>query len=148
MLLFDNKGWEIDLNIDVIRSKDFDWSVNLNLANNKSKVTNIEGGPFSDPFNREAINLGTSIVQEGEPLGLLYGFVTDGLIDDQAELDAYVTESTEIFPFFPFIYDDVTIGSVKYVIDPEGSRGPDFKRDVIGNANPDFFGGFQQYFYL
>ena len=143
----ENKGLEIDLNVDIIRSKDFSWNANLNLANNKSKVTNINGGPFSDPFERENLNLGNSIVQEGEPLGLLYGFVTDGIIQNQAELDTYVAEATAAWGFFPFIYTDVTIGSVKYLVDPDANNGRgNFKRDIIGNANPDVFGGFSNTF--
>ncbi|WP_299550588.1 SusC/RagA family TonB-linked outer membrane protein [Seonamhaeicola sp.] len=141
----DNEGWEIDLRLDIIRSKNFSWSSNLNLSTNKSKVTNIDGDPFSDPFNRDvrSVQLGTSIVKEGEPLGLLFGRLTDGIIDDQDELDAYVTEAFDKLGFVAnFFFGDATIGSTKYIIDEEEF----WKRGIIGNANPDFFGGFSNTF--
>jgi outer membrane receptor protein involved in Fe transport len=67
-----NRGLEIDIRGDVVKSKGFTWSTALNISKNVSKVLDIQGGPFSNPNDRDALNLGTSIVKEGEPLGLIW----------------------------------------------------------------------------
>jgi TonB-dependent starch-binding outer membrane protein SusC len=40
----ENKGWEFQLNVTPVRTKDFDWDVNFNIALNKNKVTSLPNG--------------------------------------------------------------------------------------------------------
>lgn len=83
-----NKGLEIDLHGDFIRKNNFRWSGALNLSRNISKVLNIAGNPFSDPTSdRNSVELGNSVVKEGEPLGLLWGYVTEGIIRTEEQVD-------------------------------------------------------------
>lgn len=140
-----NKGWEVDINADIVRGKNFKWNMSLNLSKNISKVTNIDGGPFSNPYEREALNLGTSIVKEGEPLGLLYGRVSKGLIKNEQELQDYADEIVEKLGdgFWPaYLLSSTTVGSVRYAISEEDI----WEQDIIGNSNPDVYGGFANTF--
>lgn len=132
-----NTGLEFDLRGDVIRSKNFTWNSALNISQNKSKVLKINGGPFSDPNNRNALNLGTSIVKEGEPLGLLYGRVATGVIKNQQELD----DQKAVFPNYTVFNRWLNIGDLAYEIE----NGV-WKQNIIGNATPDFMGGFTNSF--
>lgn len=134
-----NRGLEFDIRGDLIQKKDFNWNLAVNISKNRNKVLNINGGPFSNPNNRDGLNLGTSIVKEGESLGLLYGYVTDGLIRTADELKAY----KESFPFLEYMEYYVNVGDMKYKLDPNGigEGEPFYKQDIIGNATPDFFGG-------
>ena len=132
-----NRGLEIDLRGDVLKSKNFLWNSAINVSRNRSKVLKVNGGPFSDPNNRNALNLGTSIVKEGEPLGLLYGRVATGVIKTQAELDA----QKAVFPLYTTFNRWLNIGDLAYEI--ENSV---WKQDIIGNSTPDFFGGFTNTF--
>lgn len=127
-----NRGWEFDLNADIIRGRNFRWNLSFNMAINRSKVSNVGGNPFSDPDNREALNLGTSVIMEGQPLGLLYGCVVKGIVQTEAQLE-------ELRQLSPYMYDEYSdIGDVLYELDETGFN----LRDVIGCAEPKFFGGF------
>ena len=127
-----NQGLEFDIHGDFIRKKDFRWTGNLNISRNVSKVLDINGGPFSDPNDRDAMNLGTSVVKEGEPLGLLYGRVATGIIKTQAQLEAAREEFSLWTIFDPYL----NLGDIAYEYE-DGF----WKEDVIGHATPDFFGG-------
>lgn len=134
-----NRGLEFDVRGDIIRSKGFNWNSALNISRNRSKVLKVNGGPFSDPNNRNALNLGTSIVKEGQPLGLLYGRVSQGVIKTQEQLDA----QKAAFTSYASLNRWLNIGDLAYEIDPNTRS---WKQDIIGNSTPDFFGGFTNTF--
>ncbi len=60
----ENKGVELQLNVDVIRNNDFKWSVFGNIAQNKNKILSL--GEVNE------YELGTSIVRVGLPFGTHY----------------------------------------------------------------------------
>ncbi len=66
----ENKGIEIDLGIDIIKSDNFDWSLNGNWSMNRNKVTSLSGTKslFLNGFTGSS-----SRAVEGEPLGVLWG---------------------------------------------------------------------------
>lgn len=134
-----NRGLEVDIRGDIIKTKNFNWNFAFNISRNVSKVLNIQGGPFSNPNDRDALNLGTSIVKEGSSLGLLYGRVSQGIFRSQKELDDYKTLFTYQSIFAPYL----NIGDQKFELDSNGlAPGIAFySNDVIGNASPDFYGG-------
>jgi hypothetical protein len=117
----------------VVRTRSFQWNIAVNVSSNVSKVLNIEGGPFSNPNNRDALNLGNSIVQEGQPLGLLYGYYAGGLIKNQKELDDYKAA----FPYYIYFQPFLNIGDETYV--PDSVAG--IKSGVIGKSYPKYYGG-------
>lgn len=129
-----NRGLELELHGDFIRTKRFSWNGALNISRNISKVLNIDGGPFSDPNNRNSLSLGTSIVKEGEPLGLLYGKVSAGILKTQEQVEAYKVA----FPFYMYFQPYVNIGDMAYVIGDDEF----WKEDIIGRSAPKFFGGY------
>ncbi|ASZ15040.1 SusC/RagA family TonB-linked outer membrane protein [Chitinophaga pendula] len=126
-----NRGFEIDVRGDIIRRKKFQWNVAVNLSSNVSKVLNINGGPFSDPQNRNA-RLNTSIIKEGEPYGLLYGTIATGIIKTKEQLEAYKKDSPDWQAYNPYL--NIGDMSYKFIRDRR-------EEDVIGNANPKFYGG-------
>ena len=130
-----NEGLELNLQGNIIRSDKFIWDMSFNLAHNTSKVTNINGDPFSDPLYRSSA-LGTSIVEEGKPLGLLYGYRVLGILKTQAEVDQYEKE----FPTYQSLFPSLGVGDYKYELTPSGTP----KEDIIGNGNPQFYGGLMQ----
>ncbi|GAF02600.1 SusC/RagA family TonB-linked outer membrane protein [Saccharicrinis fermentans] len=110
----ENKGLEFSLNTVNI-DKAIKWSSTINLSFNRNKVTNlvVESLPMGDIAGRgEAV-----ILQEGQALGTLYGYIWGGV--------------------------DPTTGN-GYYIDKNGestfSPSPE-DRTIIGDANPDFFYG-------
>ena len=129
-----NKGWEVELNGDFIRSRDFQWSGALNISHNSSKVEKILDEQFSSATDRKALNLGTSLIREGESLGLLCGRVTEGIIQNQEQLEAYKAA----FPYWTYFFQDLGIGSTRLALDDTGF----YYEDIIGNCTPDFYGGY------
>lgn len=133
-----NRGLEFDLRGDIVRGKKFQWNSALNISRNVSKVLNIDGGPFSDPNDRDALNLGTSIVKEGEPLGLLYGRVSTGVIKTEKQLEDFKAA----FPYWSIFSPYLSYGDLSYKMDSTGF----WEQDIIGVAYPKFYGGFTNTF--
>ena len=129
-----NIGWEFELHGDFIRTRDWTWSGSFNIAHNASKVLSIAGDQYSNAANRNELNLGTSIVREGESLGLLCGYKVDGIIENEAQLAEYKARFSGWRSLFPAI----GVGSPMLALDETGW----YYQDVIGNCTPKFFGGY------
>lgn len=108
-----NRGFEFQLSSRNLVKGNFTWNTDFNINFNKNKVLNIVGTVIhSGAINPAGTTYNLSIVQEGLPLGLFYGYISDGV--------------------------DPTTGMIKYR-DLDGTPGiTDGDKTVIGNANPDF----------
>ena len=113
---------------------DFQWSANLNLGTSKNEVLSL-GGVESIPggsFENENI---TRVVV-GEPMFHFYGYIMDGIFQDQAEIDAHATQQNAQ-------PGDVKFKDIAGAPDENGNpTGPDGvingnDRTVIGNPYPD-----------
>lgn len=129
-----NTGVELELMGDIIRNRDWGWTAALNISHNASKVLNIYGDMFSSSTDRKEVNLGTSVIKEGESLGMLCGYKAVGIIKTQEQLDDYKSR----FSSWAYMMPDLGIGSIELAIDPESGY---YYQDVIGNCTPDFYGG-------
>ncbi|MFI8378356.1 SusC/RagA family TonB-linked outer membrane protein [Leeuwenhoekiella sp. NPDC079379] len=77
-----NQGFEFDLGIRGV-SNDFSWSVNANLATVKNNVESLgQGGAII--VDSEALSTRFDV---GMPVGAFYGYVVDGVFQNQAEID-------------------------------------------------------------
>ena len=81
-----NTGIELSLHAEAVRTKDFEWTISLNLAHNKNEVTRLSDEVFStdkillgDVFIRGGSSSGTHVLEEGHPIGQFYGLVCRGL---------------------------------------------------------------------
>lgn len=80
-----NKGIEFSLTAGIIRSKDFNWDLSMNLAHNENKVTRLS----NDVYKAESILMGsvfwrggqatTHILEVGRPVGQFYGLQCKGI---------------------------------------------------------------------
>lgn len=129
-----NKGMEFELHGDIVRTKNWLWSGSLNVSKNTSKVEKLLDNQFSSATDRNALNLGTSLIREGESLGLICGYKVDGLISSQAQVDAF-KENCALWTYF---FQDLGVGSPNFLLDETGF----YYQDVIGNCTPDFYGGY------
>lgn len=133
-----NKGLELDLRAEFIAKKDFQWSGGLNISRNRSKVLKLSN-VSPDPANPGVYIFGNAVLKIGEPLGLLYGVPQQGTLKTQAELDAY----KEVNMLYQYgINPYLGIGYGKFELDKDGY----YKRDIIGRAEPDFYGGYTNTF--
>lgn len=118
-----NEGLELGVNGYVIQKGDFKWSSILTLATNKNKVLKLSGG-------KDFLENGQgSRIIVGEPIGTFYGVKFVGLW--QAD-DPNLGNHDPGEPKFEDLNDDG-------LIDLNDGQ-------IIGNANPDFFGGMNNIF--
>ncbi len=92
-----NRGFELDLSYKIIRQKDLTWQVNANAAWNKNTILklpfngndkNRQGGEqIYDPKTGQLAWVGG--FQEGQEWGEIFGFVTEGIIKTQKDLEGY-----------------------------------------------------------
>lgn len=81
-----NKGIEVMLNFDAIRTKSFNWTTSINLSHNKNKITKLSNDLYStsriytgDPWIRGASGVTSHIIEEGRPVGQFYMLKCNGI---------------------------------------------------------------------
>ncbi|QKJ33153.1 TonB-dependent receptor [Mucilaginibacter mali] len=142
-----NRGLELELSGTFIRKKDFSWSGSLNVSGNRSKVISLPINNSINPNNgqpndQDTYLYGNTILKVGQPVGLIYGKVFDGIIQNQAELDAYKAASY----YGNFVISYLGIGDARFKGDgipvAPGYTQQFYKNDVIGRAEARFYGGY------
>ena len=168
-----NKGIELSVSGDILQGKDYVLSANLTFGMNKMKIDALNGtdnvvweknGRWSS-----AIGDGDYCLKVGDEVGLIYGWVYDGLYG----LDEFYYNPTDGYRAVPWgsssadngtsynvapredgyvtVINDISSptfgkatlpGRIKFKdLDGDG-RITDADRTVIGNTNPKFQGGF------
>ena len=132
----ENKGLELAIESDNINRR-LKWTTSFNIAFNKNKVLELGGEEYKDVGGDDG-HLKTGQVHRlivGEPIGLFYGYVFDGIFQDAEDLAAG--------PKSPNNW----VGGRKYQDlsgpdgTPDGNISATYDRTIIGDPNPDFFGG-------
>jgi TonB-linked SusC/RagA family outer membrane protein len=129
-----NTGVELALNWNDARSQDFSYSIGVNGAYNKNIVTRIA--------NNEGIIHGPGSVvqgiaelyraQVGYPIGYFWTYKTDGVFQNQEEIDAWKAAGKGT------IVDNVVPGDLKFVdLNGDGAI-TDEDKTMTGDPNPDF----------
>ncbi len=84
-----NTGIELLLNIDVVRSKDFNWNTSINLSHNKNEITRLSNDLYTtdriytgDPWIRGASGVTSHVIEEGRPVGQFFMLKCNGLDAD------------------------------------------------------------------
>ena len=150
-----NRGVELVLNTTNIRTKDFSWTMDFNIAFNRSKVLDIYGDGETDNFIAEYESRMGFKIEEGKPLGQFFGLIYDGIYttDDFVQnADGGYTLKDGIPYLKGSNRENVKPGDAKYKptageVDSDGNPvwGTN-DRTVIGNAAPDFIGGWNNTF--
>jgi len=135
----ENKGIEVVLNWND-EVGDFKYGVTLTGAHNKNEVTKIANtdGIIHGPNN--VLSQGTgevSRVEVGQPIGYFYGYETAGILQNQDEVDAYVTPGGD--PYF----SDQRPGDVRFVDRNQDGVIDEGDKTYLGDPNPDFEMGVQ-----
>lgn len=140
-----NIGMDLTISSVNIQRKNFTWSTDFNLSYNKNRIEALSG---EDYFLEEAqfgFNQNTHKIEVGRPVGQFYGFKTIGLYQvDDFNYDAS-TQTYTLKENVPY-REGVQPGYWKFEdVDGNGIIN-DNDRAVIGNANPDFYGGLNNSF--
>jgi len=86
----ENKGIEITINTKNLTGK-FTWNTSFNLSYNQNKVVSIND---TVPMSTGSIglNYNLALLQAGVPINEFYGFVTDGIFQNQSEVDSHASQ--------------------------------------------------------
>ena len=136
----ENTGFELVLNWND-NIGDFNYGITLSGAHNKNKVTRIANADGIIHGPPDVLSQGTtaiSRVQVGQPIGVFYGYKTDGILQNQDEVDAYV-KPTDGTPYF----NDQRPGDVRFVDLNQDGIIDEQDRTFLGDPNPDFEAGIQ-----
>jgi TonB-linked SusC/RagA family outer membrane protein len=121
----ENKGVELAARAHILQggSDGLSWDLDFNIAKNKNVVTAL--------YNDEPIPAGlASRAMVGQPLGVFYGYVTDGIFRDQAEVDAHAYQTDHTAP-----------GDIRFKDINGDGEITDEDRTIIGSPWPDYVGG-------
>jgi TonB-linked SusC/RagA family outer membrane protein len=128
----ENKGAELNLGVRIIDSRDFKWLATVSVGTYKNKVTAL-------PNNQDIVTdyLGAQILTKvGQPLGVFYGYKTEGVFATSAEASA-AGLSTYYNDRYLYAFE---AGDMHFY-NADGNNIIDKKdRVVIGDPNPDFYG--------
>ena len=150
-----NRGVEIVLNTTNVRTQDFTWTTDFNMAFNRSTVLDLYGNDDQNNFIQDYESRMGYKIEVGKPLGQYYGLIYDGFYttkDFTQNADGTYTLNDNV----PYLKGsnraNVKVGDVKYKAvkgDVDASGKPVYSvddRTVIGNAQPDFTGGMNNTF--
>lgn len=126
-----NSGWEFAINTVNLKNK-FGWTTDFNLSTYQNEVVKL--GPKGDP-----IYSGGNVTMIGEPIGMFYGLITDGVFKNRDELSKGPV-------FSPGSSVRSRVGDTRFldIIGPNGR--PDgiinsLDQTIMGNPYPHFYYG-------
>jgi TonB-linked SusC/RagA family outer membrane protein len=130
----ENTGCDLTVNVKALNLRRWKWEVGASLGHYKNEVTALPGGGTSLTTTQYGA---TILTQVGSPVGLFYGYKTDGVYatTEEAKADGlYQVTTTGARQYFE-------AGDVRFV-NTSGSTGEinDDDRVVIGDPNPDLYG--------
>lgn len=128
-----DRGFELGINYNSNKDRDFSYSVGLTLTKVNNKVIKLAEGqeiiPVSTNFRNELAPL---MIKEGQPLYSYYVLKTQGIFKSQAEVDQYTNARGEK------IQPKAKAGDFKFA-DLDNNGSIDAKdRYFAGSAYPDF----------
>lgn len=125
-----NRGFEFNINYDVLQNKDFSYEINLNGSLNRNKVLDLgeQSIIYGDTYAAGLSSLSPFVLKPGEQIGTIYGLKYLGIWqqDEAVEAAKFQQEPGD------YKYEDLN-GNYNY--DSEDYQ-------VIGHTNPSFTWGF------
>ena len=124
-----NNGWEFDISYNG-HVGEFKYAINGNVAFNKNKLISLGEGSeiISGSFSSDGSQVGgknTTITRPGDPVGSFYGWITDGIFQNQQEISEHATQLTSTRP-----------GDIRFVDLNDDGKIDGLDRTIIGNPWP------------
>ncbi len=139
-----NTGVELELGVDIIRSKNWSWDATLNFASNSNKLTSLSNDKWSGdevlwaPCNGQGLSGQYSqLIMVGQPLGTFYGKRFTGV--DANGMETYANDGkSEIIgsaqPDFTYgLATQVRYKSWSLALNFRGSQGNDVYNNTANN---------------
>ena len=129
-----NMGLEATLNAKLINARNFQWELGLSLGHYKNEIVSLDENSYmASVYGAEVAT------KEGLPVGVFWGYKTDGVIASQKEIDDME------YPLYQLdaagVPQNFKPGDVRFVnISGEDGLIDENDKTVIGDPNPDIFG--------
>ena len=126
-----NKGFEISVTSHNTTGE-FKWDTDVNFSLNRNEVKELND---SIPMTVGSIGLNQNLARlaTGHSMNVFYGYVTDGIFQNQAEVDNHAVQVPGNDP-----YNRTSAGDIRFKdLNSDGIINAD-DRTYIGNPNPDF----------
>jgi TonB-linked SusC/RagA family outer membrane protein len=147
----ENKGFDLSLRTHNIVRKNFSWSTDLTFSRNRNKVKELDDANriyWRNLYWYSEFQTATK-TSVGQPLGLFYGYQTEGIFQDQADILGHAVQVPDPNNDGKNLVDKragVWIGDVKFKdINGDGVINT-LDQTIIGDPNPDFTFGFNNTF--
>jgi TonB-linked SusC/RagA family outer membrane protein len=128
----ENTGVNFSTTVRVVDTRDFKFDLGAAIGHYKNKVTRLNDGEFTTDIAGAQV-----LTTVGEPIGVFYGYKTDGVFStaaDAAAADLAIRNNDGSLTRFE-------AGDMRFV--DNGDHIIDAKdRQIIGDPNPDIFGNF------
>ena len=128
-----NAGYNLDISYRALNTKDWHWELGASVGRYKNKVTEI--GSDNKSILTDICN-GTVITAIGNPVGLFYGYKTDGVLTTASQAQAanlaYVDDKGNRIAY--------KAGDMKFADQNDDGIISEADRVVIGDPNPDIYG--------
>lgn len=135
-----NTGIELALNWRDEVGSDFSYGIGLNLAHNKNEVTEVNNGTHYVNGGNALLSEGTTYMarmEEGHPIGYFWGYKTDGVMQNQADIQAYLDQNCGGDASNSLQGTSIAPGDLKFVdVNGDGVIN-DSDKTEIGNPHPD-----------
>lgn len=138
-----NRGYDITLGYNT--KGEFQWNSTLVFSHYKNKLLKIQDElSLTQPVNINGyMSYDVTNTVVGQPIGMFYGYIADGIFQTQAELDAAPKQFGQNVGTAA---GETSLGDVKYRdINGDGQITP-ADRTLIGNPHPKFTFGFTNTF--
>ena len=137
----ENSGYDLSFNAKVLNLKNWHWEIGASAGHYKNTVTAL---PSSNKSIETTYNGATILTQVGQPVGLFYGWRTQGVFSTSDEAKAsglYILKENGDKEYFQagdmhFIDNNPYNANGKYA----PGQIDEADRVVIGNPNPDIYG--------
>jgi hypothetical protein len=127
-----NQGVEAILTTNNFRGEDFSWSTDYVFTYNDNEVISINS---DTPLTTGGIGLNYNLsrIQPGYPINVFYGFIQEGIFQNQTEIDNAAVQSPGTNPA-----TSTAPGDIRFKDLNNDGRITDDDRTFIGNPNPKF----------
>ena len=136
----ENKGIELSLSWNDKIGKDFQYNVGWNMAYNHNEVTEVKSNQTYNNGGNDLLAQNTGYMarfEEGHPIGYFWGYKTEGVMQNEADVQAYLDKNCKGNAANSKQGTDIKPGDLKFVdVNGDGVINDDDKTE-LGNPHPD-----------
>lgn len=136
----ENKGVELSLSWNDKIGKDFQYNVGWNMAYNHNEVTEVKSNQTYNNGGKDLLAQNTGYMarfEEGHPIGYFWGYKTEGVMQNEADVQAYLDKNCKGNAANSKQGTGIKPGDLKFVdVTGDGVVNDDDKTE-LGDPHPD-----------